>query len=680
MANRLQHETSPYLLQHASNPVDWYSWGPKPLALARAQNKPILVSIGYSACHWCHVMERESFEDEETARLMNEHFINIKVDREERPDVDAIYMEAVQALTGHGGWPLNVFLTSDGRPFYGGTYFPPAPRHGLPSWRQVLESIATTYRDQPATVAQNADLLTDYVRRAQNLAPSDLELRPQMLRSAYDLLSAGWDVHNGGFGAAPKFPQPLALDLALRLSTKFEDERGRSLLFLTLRKMAAGGIYDHLGGGFHRYSVDEQWLVPHFEKMLYDNALLALTFLDGYLVSADPTFLRVVEETLDYLVRDMHAPGGGFYSAQDADSEGVEGKYYVWTAEEVAAILPPDEARVALTWYGITPGGNFEGATILTTAADLPDLSAALHIGPDHLARVLAAVRTKLLDARSRRVPPGIDTKILAGWNALAARAFARAGRALGRGDYLDVARDTVRFILRDMSPGGRLVRSYRHRPGEVPAFLEDHAYLMEALIALYEATFEPEWLRAAQDRVVALRDLFADGEEGAFFDTPPGLEEPVARPRSFFDNPIPSGNAAASFALLRLAALTGNEDYTDLAVPGLRAAAPLAVRAPHGFAYMLSALDFYLSPVAQVAISGSLADSRTQELIAAVAHRYLPNAVVAAGPEGSVPLLESRPGVGGGPAAYVCRHFTCRMPVTEPVALVQEVEAINSA
>ena len=679
MPNRLAAEKSPYLLQHAHNPVDWFPWGQEALDKAQQEDKPILVSIGYSACHWCHVMERESFESEPTARLMNDNFVNIKVDREERPDVDQIYMEAVQALTGQGGWPLNVFLTPDGRPFYGGTYFPPERRHGMPSWPEIVQAVARAYREERADVMKNAAELSDYIRRSQQLAPSDEQLSPDVLRTAYDQAVSQFDWQDGGFGGAPKFPQPLGLDLVLRLGRRFDDEQGWDFLALTLRKMADGGIFDQLGGGFHRYSVDRVWLVPHFEKMLYDNALLARTYLHAFQVSGDPWYRSVVERTLDYLLRDLRSREGGFYSAEDADSEGVEGKYYVWTAQEMEEVLGPEAARIAGMRFGVTPEGNFEGKTILTVARSISTIAEETGCSAEEVERILADGQGKLLAARSQRVPPGKDTKIIASWNALVIRALAETGRVLDRSDYLDAAERAARFILTDLRPGGSLVRSYKDGPSRIPAFLEDYSFLLEALITLFETTSDVAHLDEARRLTAEMVKQFWDDSQGAFFDSPDSLAEPVARPRGFFDNPIPSGNSAAASALLRLAALTGDSAYSSWAEKTVRAAGELLIRAPLALPAMVSALDFSLSPQTQVAIAGDPRADDTRRLARAVFERFLPNAVVAIGQPSAMPLLEGRDLLDGKPTAYVCQHFACRLPVTDVGALQEQLEAIRA-
>ena len=651
MANRLARETSPYLLQHQHNPVDWFPWGDEALAEAARRDVPILLSIGYSACHWCHVMEHESFEDEAVAAYMNEHFVCIKLDREERPDLDAIYMEAVQAMTGRGGWPLNAFLTPEQAPFYAGTYFPPEERHGMPSWRAVLEAVAEAWRTRSGEIRESGARIGERLRGGAGLEPAEGPLEPGALDEAMAGLRDAYDPRHGGFGGAPKFPSPSTIELLLR--------RGETEMSAhTLRAMAAGGMYDMVGGGFSRYSVDERWLVPHFEKMLYDNALLARAYLHGWQVTGEPLFRRVCEETLDWALREMRAPEGGFYAALDADSEGEEGRFYLWTPEQLREVLGDEDAEVAAAFYGVRPGGNFEGRTILTRG--------------EHEPPGLEDIRRRLYDARAKRVWPGLDDKRLTSWNALTIAALADAGAVLGRDDFVAAARDCAEFVLRDLrSPEGRLLRTYKDGEAKLNAYLEDHAFLLEALLTLYEATFEDRWFTEARALADALIERFADEERGGFFETSSDHERLVARRKDLEDHPIPSGNAAAALGLLRLAALTGEHEYEARAVGVLRLLAPLAVRHPHAFSHLLQALDFHLGPVREVALAGE----DTAALEAVVRGALRPHLVLAGGAPGAVPLLEGRTPVGGQAAAYVCEGFACRAPVTEPA----ELEALLS-
>jgi uncharacterized protein YyaL (SSP411 family) len=648
MANRLAQETSPYLLQHRENPVDWYPWGEEALARARKLDRPILLSVGYSACHWCHVMERESFEDAETAAYMNEHFVSVKVDREERPDVDALYMEAVQAMSGHGGWPMTVFCDPDGVPFYGGTYFPPDESRGMPSFRMVMEAVLDAFENRREELRERAPETRAQLGAIGAVEPDGEAAGAELLEAAVATLEQGADMERGGFGGAPKFPPASTLELLLARGATAPVER-------TLDAMMAGGIYDQIGGGFARYSVDASWLVPHFEKMLYDNAQLARAYLHGWQALGHERYRRTCEETLDWALREMRGPEGGFYSALDADSEGEEGRFYVWTPEQIGAVLGVGAEAIALH-YGVTEAGNFEGRNILHLAggAAAPE--------PEGL----AAARQALYEARAERVRPGLDDKRLASWNALMLGALAEAGAALGREDYLDAARSCAEFVLRDLRDGkGRLLRTYKDGEGRLNGYLEDHAFLLEALLTLYEATFEQHWFeqaRALADTTIA---RFGDPERGGFFSTSDDHEELIARRKEIGDHPIPSGNSAAALGLLRLEALTGERSYGEQAEGVLRLFAKAAPRRPDAFAHLLRALDFQLAPTKEVALVGD----ELSELSAVVRSQYRPHLVLAGGPAGSdtPPLLTDRTPVDGGAAAYVCENFSCRVPVTTP-------------
>ena len=645
MANRLAQETSPYLLQHKDNPVDWYAWGPDALTRAKEEDKPILVSIGYSACHWCHVMEHESFEDEQTAAEMNSRFVCIKVDREERPDVDAIYMEACQAMTGQGGWPLNVFLTPDQVPFYAGTYFPPEPRHGLPSWRQVLGAIDEAWRTRRAEIEESAGRIVNRLSGGALLQPSEDELDPGLLDQALENLRGAFDPVNGGFGGAPKFPPASTIEFLLRRGDTDMTAR-------TLRAMASGGMYDQIGGGFARYSVDAHWIVPHFEKMLYDNALLARAYLHGWQVTGEPLFEQVCRETLDWALREMRADEGGFYSALDADSEGVEGKFYVWTLDEVRKALG-DDAEAAITALGMSEQGNFEGQNIPVRAGDLP-----------------AELRARLYDVRATRVWPGLDDKRLTSWNALMISALADAGAVLGEERYLGAARACAEFVLGTMrDERGRLLRTYKDGRAHLNAYLEDHAFLVEGLLTLYESTFEPRWFAAARELANQMIERFADEERGGFFETSSDHEQLVARRKDLEDNPIPAGNSSAAYGLLRLAALSGEHEYERRAEGVLRLLHEIAPRHPQAFAHLLQALDFRLAQTKEVALAGT----DTAELERVVRSKFRPHIVLAGGEPDGVPLMEGREPVDGRAAAYVCEQFSCRQPVTK----ADELEAL---
>jgi len=651
MANRLAQETSPYLLQHRDNPVEWYPWGEEALGRARAEDRPVLLSVGYSACHWCHVMERESFEDAETAAYMNEHFVNVKVDREERPDVDAIYMEAVQAFSGQGGWPMTVFLDPDGVPFYAGTYFPPDTSRGMPSFRMVMEAVLDAFENRRDEIRERADTTRERLAAIAGVEP-DRELPgPADLEAAVERLLAAADRRHGGFGGAPKFPPASALELLLG--------RGETeLVELTLDAMLAGGIYDQLGGGFARYSVDAVWLVPHFEKMLYDNALLARAYLHGWQRLGHERYRRVCEETLDWMLREMRGPEGGFYSALDADSEGEEGRFYVWTPDQIRAALG-EAAESAIAHFGVTEGGNFEGANILHLAAGA---AAPASAGIDDARRLLLA-------AREERVRPGLDDKRLAAWNGLAIAALAEAGAVLGRPDYLEAAGRCADFVLTEMRDAeGRLLRTYKDGEARLNAYLEDHAFLLEALLTLYEGDFDRERFEAARGLAETTIARFGDPERGGFFDTSDDHERLIARRKEVGDHPIPAGNSAAALGLLRLAALSGERSYTEQAEAVLALFAKTALQHPSSFAHLLQALDFHLAETREVALVG---DDVT-ELAAKVRADFRPHLVLAAGPEGSTqpPLLRDRPAVDGKPTAYVCQNFSCRTPVTSADAL----------
>jgi uncharacterized protein len=625
--NRLADETSPYLLQHAGNPVDWYAWGDDAFARARADDRPILLSIGYSACHWCHVMERESFEDDETAELMNERFVNIKVDREERPDVDAVYMEAVVALSGHGGWPMTVFLTPDGEPFYGGTYYPPEPRHGMPAFRQVLVAISEAYRTQRGEVAKQAAALVDALQHSARLAPSPNPLGVELLDAAVEALRAQHDPQWGGFGGAPKFPPASVLEFLLR--------RGAFDIALpTLDGMKAGGMYDLVGGGFHRYSVDAEWLVPHFEKMLYDNALLIPAYLHAWLLTGDRAYRKVVEQTVEYCLRELRLDGGGFASAQDADTDGVEGLTFTWTPKEVKRadeLLQPFE----------------HGRSIIR----------------GHLTD---AERATLLEKRSKRPQPLRDDKAIAGWNGLMLAALAEAGRMLERADWLDPARELAEFLLGPLSDAGRLRRTWRNGVAKGTGYLEDYANVAHGLYELHVATGDLRWLHESRRLALLAVELFADDANGGFYVTPVDGERLVARQKGLDDNPTPSGNSMLAYVLLRLARLWGDDELEQRAVGVLRLLRDAIPRAPSAFGWAMCALDLHLSPPRELAIVG---DPDSPVARAALAG-FDPNAVVAVGPSEDVPLLQGKSLVDGLPAVYVCERFACRAPVTDPAAL----------
>jgi uncharacterized protein YyaL (SSP411 family) len=656
--NRLANETSLYLLQHADNPVDWYPWGDEAFERARTEDKPILLSVGYAACHWCHVMEHESFEDAETARLMNENFVPVKVDREERPDVDGLYMEAVTAMTGHGGWPMTVALTPDGKPFWGGTYFPPEPRFNMPSFRQVLVALSEAYTARREDLERQATRLVDAIQEASARRPSTDPLTTSLLTAAVRGLERQFDEGYGGFGGAPKFPPASTLEFLLRMGRDDRAPEALPMATLTLDRMAAGGMYDQLGGGFHRYAVDAIWLVPHFEKMLYDNALLASAYLHGWLVTRDERYRRVVEETLDYLVREMRLPEGAFASAQDADTEGEEGLTYVWTPAEIRTVVGDKAAERIFRRYGVTEEGNFEGKTVLFLA------------DPD--AEDDAEARAALLEARARRPQPLRDDKALAAWNGLALAAFAEAGARLGRADYLDVARALGEFLLGTLSnEEGRLLRTYRGGVAKIDGYLEDYANVANGLLELSFATGELRWLEEARRLAGLALELFADRDRGGFFfDTPQGGTH-VARRKEFDDHPTPSGNSMIAYVLLRLARIYGDPELEREAVGVFRLARPFLESAPAAVGHMLCALDLHFAPPREIAVVGPPDDPETEELRRAVLAPWEPSTVFAfsSGADDPaaerIPLLAGKEVVDGRPAAYVCESFACRAPVT---------------
>ena len=678
--NRLIHETSPYLLQHAYNPVDWYPWGEEALERARREDKPLLVSIGYAACHWCHVMERESFEDPETARIMNQHFVCVKVDREERPDLDAIYMDAVQAMTGSGGWPLTAFCTPHGVPFYAGTYFPPEDRHGLPAFRKVLSAIAEAWRERREEVLAQGERVVRAIGRAALVAAPDAALGEDVLREALEQLRRAFDRRAGGFGGAPKFPQPMTLGFLLRCHLRGMPD-ALEMLTLTLDRMAAGGIFDQVGGGFHRYSVDASWHVPHFEKMLYDNAQLARLYARAWQVTGEARYRRVAERTLDFLLRELRGPEGGFWSSLDADSEGEEGRFYVWPYEELVEVAGGGDRELGeavAACLGATPEGNWEGTNVLRRPVPVGAVAAELGRPPTELEAGVEEALARLFARREERARPGIDDKVLAGWNGLAIAALAEAGRAFGEPRYVEAAVRAAAFVLEELrGPDGRLHRAWRGGRRSGPAFADDHALLAEACLVLYETTFELRWFEEARRLAEDLLRSFHDGDAGGFFQTGADHERLVVRPKELLDNAVPSGNSAAPDVLLRLALLTGEARYERAAVGALRIVAEGMRRAPTAFGHALQALDLWVGPAHEVAIVGDPAAPDTRALVEEVTvRRFLPNAVVAvAAPDDeaarrAVPLLEGRVPVDGRATAYVCRRFVCELPVTEPAAL----------
>jgi uncharacterized protein YyaL (SSP411 family) len=677
MPNRLAGETSPYLLQHANNPVDWFPWGPDALARAKLLDRPIFLSIGYAACHWCHVMERESFEDEATAAVLNERFIAVKVDREERPDLDQIYMSAVQAMTGQGGWPMSVFLTPDGRPFYGGTYFPDRPRQGMPSFRQVLDGVDRAWREQRTEVEGAGQRLVQALV-AQNRAPAAGEdPTVGLLETATSGIESTFDAAHGGWGAAPKFPQPMTIEYLLRRHAATGDARPLAIARRALDAMADGGIHDQLGGGFHRYSTDAAWLVPHFEQMLYDNALLARVYTHAWSLTGDGRYREVAEGVLEYMRRELLTEDGAFAASQDADTDGVEGLTFTWTAAEVREVLG-DDAPLFSTAYGVTEDGNWEHVTILSRVRSHADLAEAYGLDEGEVARRLADARQRLWERRSTRPQPARDDKALAAWNGLAIAAFADAARAMAAPEYAAIAARAADAILGGLlAPDGALGRSWKDGRAVGQGVLEDYADLAEGLTALYEATFDERWFTTARSLMDRVLDRFTD-PDGGFFDTADDHERLVARPKDPQDNAVPSGNAMAATVLLRLAAWTGESRYRDAAERAIRTVVPYVARYPTAFAQWLAAMDFAIGDVMEIAVVGDPASPETQALLDPVWRSYRPNQVlaVAADPASSaVPLLHGREMMDERPTAYVCRDFTCRLPVTEPEALRAQLD-----
>ncbi len=679
-ANRLAGETSPYLLQHAHNPVDWYPWGPEALARAKAEGRPIFLSVGYSACHWCHVMERESFEDPAIAALMNEHFVNVKVDREERPDIDAIYMSAVQAMTGHGGWPMSVFLTPDGRPFYGGTYYPPADSRGMPGFPRVLMSVREAWDGRRDEIITSAGEMTEHlaaIAQVPAAGAGPLDARP--LDAAARALLRSFDPTHGGFGSAPKFPHPMDLRVLLRHHARAGDDQALHAVRLTLDRMARGGIYDHLGGGFARYSTDERWLVPHFEKMLYDNALLATTYLEAYQVTRDPEHARVARETLDYILGRMTGPEGAFYATEDADSEGVEGKFYVWSLAEVVALLGPDRGKTFAYVYDVTEQGNWEGSSILNLPKTIAQAAGMLGRDEAGLRDELAEGRALLLAAREGRVPPGKDTKVLTSWNGLMLAPLAEGSRILGDERYLDAARRAAGSLLDRMTtPDGRLLHSFKDGQARFNGYLDDYANLVDGLTRVYEASGEPRWIEAAvtlADRMIA---EFLDPADGNFFYTGANHEALIARTKDVYDNATPSGNAMAITALVRLAALTGRDDLASTARKALESVRLVMEKAPSAAGQSLIALDFLLAAPREFAVVAPPGDGEFRAVLETIAARFLPHKVVAPSRPGQseaspdlIPLLADRPARDGRATVYVCERMTCRAPVVGVAGLL---------
>jgi uncharacterized protein len=669
--NALALETSPYLLQHAHNPVDWLPWGEAAFERARTQDKPILLSVGYSACHWCHVMERESFENPEIAAVMNEFFVPVKVDREERPDVDGVYMNAVQVMTGSGGWPMTVFLTPEGQPFYGGTYFPPEDRYGRPGFRRIMESLTDAWMNRRADVLTSASDLTTHLGGMETLRSSETKADESVLESALAVMARNFDETWGGFGQAPKFPNPGALEWLLQVHARTGDAAALAMLENTLTGMAVGGLYDQLGGGFARYSTDERWLAPHFEKMLYDNAQLVRVYLHAYQVTGKPFYARIVRETLSYVLREMTSPEGAFYSAQDADSEGVEGKFFVWSLEEIQSVLGED-APLFASAFGVTSGGNWEGHSILVLAKDANALAQEFGLEPDEIARRLRDARATLFAVRSARVWPGLDDKTLTSWNGLMLGAFAEAARVLNEPTYLEAARNNVRLVREKLFSDGRLFHTYKAGTiAKINGLLEDYALYALGLLELYRTTFDRDTLEFALELTRTALEFFHEPGHG-FFDTPHDGEALIVRPKSFFDSAMPSGNGAMALLLTALGRLTGTPEWEQIALEAVHGLADFMRQQPTGFGSLLQALEASIAPHREIAIVGDLGAANTRALLGVVGARYLPFVTLAAAQPGRayLPVLEGRDLVNGSSAAFVCENLACQLPATTPEAL----------
>jgi uncharacterized protein YyaL (SSP411 family) len=662
--NRLAGETSPYLLQHAHNPVDWYPWGDEAFERAKDEDRPILVSIGYSACHWCHVMEHESFEDEATARIMNDNFVNIKVDMEERPDVDKIYMTFVQLTTGRGGWPMTVFITPEKLPFFGGTYFPPTPRYGMPSFQQILMSVSDAYRNRRDEIMTSASDILSELRRVSVTQPASAGFSADLLDSAFENFSRSFDAKNGGFGGAPKFPPSMSMEFLLRYWKRTENERALDIVEKTARKMAEGGIYDHLGGGFHRYSVDAVWLVPHFEKMLYDNAQLIRIYLHLYQITKNEFHKRIAVETLEYVRREMLDPDGGFYSTQDADSEGEEGKFFVWTPEAVESLLGERDAQIFNFFYDVSAEGNFEGKNILNTRFTVEAAAKALKTDEGEINGILKLARRTLFNEREKRIKPHRDEKVLTAWNGLMLAAFAEAAAVLDSGTYLDIARRNADFLLDNLRKDGRLLRTWKDGRAKLDAYLEDYANLADGLMELFQVSGEFRYLDEAINLAETMIERFWDKDNGGFYFTADDHEELIVRNKDFTDNATPSGNSVAADVFLKLSKISGEEKYGHYATKVLSIAGGQARSFPQGFGRTLSAIEFAMERTREIVILG---DERG-EFRKTIWSRYLPNKIVLFGNDeeaSGLPLFEGRTAIDGKPTAYVCQDMVCQRPVT---------------
>ncbi|CAN5783456.1 thioredoxin domain-containing protein [soil metagenome] len=670
MPNRLANEASPYLQQHKDNPVDWFSWGDEALKLALDEDKPIFLSIGYSSCHWCHVMEHESFETQDIAEILNAHFVSIKVDREERPDIDSLYMTAVQAMTGHGGWPLNAFLTPDLVPFYGGTYWPPEERQGMPAFKNVLTAVADAYREKRQEVEQNADQVRQLLTVSSTKAPRSETLNRQILDDAFKAASKSFDNLQGGFGSAPKFPQASALEFLIRRHFSDHQSATARMLGLTLDRMATGGMYDQIGGGFHRYSVDAVWLVPHFEKMLYDNAQLARLYLDAAKLLEEPRHGAVAADVIDYVLREMTGDDGEFFSTQDADTEGEEGRFYVWTEAEISEAVDELDAPLAIAIFGVTPDGNFEGRTIPTRVTPLRDVAEELSQTSEEIEARLPEIRESLRHWRERRTRPGRDEKVIASWNGMMLRAIAEAARALSSQEYLDAARANGTFLREKMIADDGLFHVYQDGQARIAGFLEDYANVIDGFIALYQAVYDRQWIDDAVMLAENMIERFEDESTGLLFDSERAHEPLVSRARDIQDGATPSGNAVAAEVLMKLGRMTENRDYERRASALLGHLARPMAEQPLGFGRALVALDQYLGVPKEIAISGSVDNSETQAFVAAAFRSYQPHALIGVAEPGNaeqLPFLRHRPMRDGKVTGYLCEHFSCLAPVTDP-------------
>ena len=679
MPNHLANENSPYLLQHANNPVDWYPWGEEALEKAQTEDKPIFLSVGYAACHWCHVMENESFEDEDTASLLNQFFISIKVDREERPDIDSIYMQAVVAMTHQGGWPMSVFLSPQGQPFYGGTYFPPVRRYNMPAFTEILLTIARLWQEDRQQLLKSGEQISQFLRQQVQLSTTSQPLDAQISAQAALILAQNYDWNNGGWGSAPKFPQPMVIEFLLQRAS-LGDKMALDLSCHALRAMARGGMYDVVGGGFARYSVDSEWKIPHFEKMLYDNAQLARVYLHAYLITNDDFYRRICEATLDFILREMTHPKGGFYSSLDADSEGIEGKFYLWTLEEIRDLdLPSEDEKFLVTAYGISETGNFEGSHVLQRVISDEELAAKFDLPIPKITSKLADIHTRMLAARSKRIRPATDDKVLTFWNALMLTTFSEAGRYLGRNDYTLVAMRNADFLLSEMIIDGHLRRSWREDHANLNAYLEDYAALILGLLALYQSDPDIRWYTQAVALAEEMVAHFSD-PTGGFFDTPNHHETLLLRPKDIQDNATPSGNALAALALLQLSAYNGNGEWRDQAEKMLGSVSEMLKRHPTSFAQWLCTMDFALTPTREVAILGTPNTPEFEALTEVLWEAYRPHLVAALSsfPPGTSapPLLAGRPLIEKKASAYVCQNFVCKTPVTHPADLKKLLEA----